>query len=173
MKYTALAALLMAAVLLLASCAPPASDPAAPPAAPMEQTGADTAQPTEEGEAEFPAYYGDWTVTGEFTAGRISALSPEEIEAMTGLTVSYAAAVFRAPGEEAVENPAYTEGVTTGETLAADYGVSAADLGLPEGEAATISVDNAWGLGSFAVVKDAETMLLYLDGVWFTAVREA
>ena len=40
------------------------------------------------------------------------------------------------------------------------------------GELRTLTVENAWGLGSFAVEKDAETLLLHLDGAWFTAARQ-
>ena len=65
----------------------------------------------------------------------------------------------------------YTEAVTTAETLAAEFQVNSGDLGLPEGEVQTLSVDNGSGLGRFAIVKDAENMILYLDGVWFAAEK--
>lgn len=171
MKHTTPAACALAALLLLTACTAPASPP--PPAVTAgDQSAADTLQPPGESQEEFPVYYGTWTVTGQQAVSLVSALSPEEADAMTGLTVTYGAAVFSAPGEETLEDPVYTEAVTTAQALSADYSVSAADLGLPEGEISTLSVDNACGLGSFAVVRDPETLLFCLDGVWFTAVRE-
>ena len=171
MKKHTLAAWAAATLLLLSACTGSGENHTTPPAVqPEDQTQGDTLPSDGEGE-EFPVYYGTWTVTGVQAYCAISALGPEEAEAKAGSTVTYGAAAFDAPGEESCEGPVYTEAVTTAETLAAEFQVNSGDLGLPEGEVQTLSVDNGSGLGRFAIVKDAENMILYLDGVWFAAEK--
>lgn len=184
MKNTPLVLWLLALLLLTACAAPPAASgvpPAAPPvqAQPSpssEPSGPASPEPEEDPEEppeEEPLWYGTWTVTGEAAACPITALSQEEIDALTGAAVTYSAESFAAPGQELCTDPVYTEERTTAGELSSSFQVDPADLGLPEGEVGTLSVNNGWGLGSFAAVKDENTLLLYLDGVWFTAVRES
>ena len=199
MKYATIVALVFATLLLLAACARPA-EPLPPPPADQPQgdvvlpppdlpggavSGADVSDTETQGgaapdmntpdgagqEGEQPAYYGEWTVTGQQAVCRVSNLSQEEADAMRGLTVAYGAETFSAPGEEPCANPVYVEETATADALSESFYVSAADLELPDGEVRTLSVENGWGLGSFAILKDADHMLLYLDGVWFAAVR--
>lgn len=189
MRFTLLPALLCTALILLTACAAPGKSHPLPPTTPPQEPAAQPPSspageenpngdipadtpPAGEGEAEGPAYCGTWTVTGLAAISPISALSQEAIDALTGSTVAYTPESFAAPGEAVCENPQYTESTTTAEALAADFQVSAEALDLPAGELRTLTIENAWGLGSFAVEKDAETLLLHLDGAWFTAARQ-
>ena len=118
-----------------------------------------------------PSYYGTWEVTGLQATCQIFALSEEEIEAKTGLAVSYSAEECVTADGTIYSAPVYTEETTTAAALQEGYRVNPADLGI-SGEIQTVSVEGSFDLGgALALIKDADTLILYQDGVWFQATR--
>ncbi len=118
------------------------------------------------------SYYGKWKVT-QYYAAYITALSTEEMNAQIGTECEYGADTFISGGKE-LDSPQYSESEEKKADFEADYqGQPTFEImGITADAVKQISIDNSYDFGSMFYVKDANTIIIIYEGVFFEAVRE-
>lgn len=115
-------------------------------------------------------YYGTWKITGCAGTAPVYALSDEEINAKTGTTVSYTRNWYVWNGTE-TWIPGYEIAQKTADSFREDYRVALADLGVDADKIVEVTADSGEGFGNYFFVVDKDTLLIFWDGVFFTAER--
>lgn len=116
-------------------------------------------------------YFGTWQVTAYYMPG-ISAMSAEDAEAYIGKTCEYSADLFNGNGE-VTDAPVYQEFMEAESDFSANYrGATFESLGITGDLVKLINVSNSYGFGCIFYIKDANTILICQDGVFFEAVRQ-
>lgn len=115
-------------------------------------------------------YYGTWKITGCAGTTPVYALSNEEIDAKTGTTVSYKGNWYVWNGEE-TWIPEYNIAQKTADSFREDYRVALSDLGVQTDKIVEVTADLGEGFGNHFFVVDKDTLLIFWDGVFFTAER--
>ena len=137
-------------------------------------------QPEYQDYFEKTSIYGRWTVTEAIPSVGIHALSDEEIESYVNTQLEYAVHWYY-PGRYLYDVPAYTVENYRKETVTADefeedfkadleaMGISAEELVYYELEG---TADDAPPFGQHFYQIDADSALIYYEGVFFRAVRD-
>ena len=150
---------------------------------PDGQAPADNSQPDTEAGTEAPgkdtetdavsqSYYGKWKVT-VYYAPYITAITTEEMNALIGAECEYGLDAFISKGNK-LDSPQYSEGVETKADFEADWEnqITFETLGITADTVKQISVDNSYDFGSTFYIRDANTIMILYEGVFFEAVKE-
>ena len=117
------------------------------------------------------SYFGTWKVTKYYIPG-ISALTNKEAEGYIGKICEYSEDVFTGDGA-VTDAPDYQEFEQTADDFSANYGgITLDSIGITADSVKQVNVSNAYDFGSSFYVKDANTILISSDGVFFEAVRQ-
>lgn len=140
----------------------------------VEETGSEAANSADnesDGNASNPGYYGTWKITRYYMPG-ITAMSKDEADGYVGMVLEYSADTFTYNGH-ANGDPDYSETEVTAEEFAANYGGATFDsLGITSASVKQVDISNADDLGWSFFVKDANTLLISKDGVFFEAEKQ-
>lgn len=118
-----------------------------------------------------PGYYGTWKITRYYMPG-ITAMSKDEADGYVGMVLEYSTDTFTYNGH-ANSDPDYSETEVTAEEFAANYGGATFDsLGITSVSAKRVDISNADDPGWSFFVKDANTLLINKDGVFFEAEKQ-
>lgn len=121
--------------------------------------------------ASDPGYYGTWKITRYYMPG-ITAMSKDEADGYVGMVLEYSTDTFTYNGH-ANSDPDYSETEVTAEEFAANYGGATFDsLGITSASVKQVDISNADDLGWSFFVKDANTLLINKDGVFFEAEKQ-
>lgn len=115
-------------------------------------------------------YYGTWKIAGCAGTTPIYALSNEEIDAKTGTTVRYTGNWYTWNGEE-TWIPGYNVARKTAEEFQEDFRIALSGLGVQADKVVEVTADSGEGFGNHFFVVDKDTLLIFWDGVFFTAER--
>lgn len=117
------------------------------------------------------SYFGSFQVTSCLGTAGVYAMSEEEIDGMTGATVSYQSDSYSYNGNE-VTVSGYEEEPKTAGSFEADFNASLSSLGLSMSELTAVTASAEENLfGSTFCVIDGNTLMLCHEGVFFQAVR--
>lgn len=117
------------------------------------------------------SYYGTWKITRYYMPG-ITAMSKDEADGYVGMVLEYSADTFTYNGH-ANSDPDYSETEVTAEEFAANYGGATFDsLGITSASVKQVDISNADDPGRSFFVKDANTLLINKDGVFFEAEKQ-
>lgn len=132
-----------------------------------EASGKDT-----ETDAASQSYYGKWKVT-EYYAPYITAIATEEMNALIGAECEYGLDAFISQGNK-LDSPQYSEGEETKADFEAGWEnqITFETLGITTDTVKKISVDNSYDFGSTFYIRDANTIMILYEGVFFEAVKE-
>lgn len=123
------------------------------------------------GNASDPSYYGTWKITRYYMPG-MTAVSKDEADGYVGMVLEYSADTFIYNGH-ANDAPVYSENEVTAEEFASNYGGATFDsLGITSASVKQVDISNADDLGCGFFVKDANTLLINRDGVFFEAEKQ-
>lgn len=140
----------------------------------VEEAGSETVNPADNesgSNASDPGYYGTWKITRYYMPG-ITAMSKDEADGYVGMVLEYSTDTFTYNGH-ANSDPDYSETEVTAEEFAANYGGATFDsLGITSVSAEQVDISNADDLGWSFFVKDANTLLINRDGVFFEAEKQ-
>lgn len=140
----------------------------------VEEAGSEAVNPADNesgSNASDPGYYGTWKITRYYMPG-ITAMSKDEADGYVGMVLEYSADTFTYNGH-ANGDPDYSETEVTAEEFAANYGGATFDsLGITSVSAKQVDISNADDLGWSFFVKDANTLLINRDGVFFEAEKQ-
>lgn len=117
------------------------------------------------------SYYGTWKITRYYMPG-ITAMSKDEADGYVGMVLEYSADTFTYNGH-ANSDSDYSENEVTAEEFAANYGGATFDsLGITSASVKQVDISNADDPGWSFFVKDANTLLINRDGVFFEAEKQ-
>lgn len=117
------------------------------------------------------SYFGTWKVTAYYMPG-VSAMSAEDAEGYMGKICEYLADVFDGDGE-VTQAPDYQEFTETEADFSANYrGATFESVGIAGDLVKQVNVSNSYAFGCSFYVKDASTILICQDGVFFEAVKQ-
>lgn len=140
----------------------------------VEEAGSETVNPADNesgSNASDPGYYGTWKITRYYMPG-ITAMSKDEADGYVGMVLEYSTNTFTYNGH-ANGDPDYSETEVTAEEFAANYGGATFDsLGITSVSVKQVDISNADDLGWSFFVKDANTLLINRDGVFFEAEKQ-
>ncbi len=140
----------------------------------VEEAGSEAVSPADNesgSNASDPGYYGTWKITRYYMPG-ITAMSKDEADGYVGMVLEYSTDTFTYNGH-ANSDPDYSETEVTAEEFAANYGGATFDsLGITSVSAKQVDISNADDLGWSFFVKDANTLLINRDGVFFEAEKQ-
>jgi hypothetical protein len=120
---------------------------------------------------------GTWRITRVHYCPHICALSNEEADAFEGRTITYSASAVTS-GSGTCTSPTFTIQVWDPDKFESFYRFDPTEIGLKNGDPVLeidIQCANSDGieLGENLIVKDSDTLLMWLDGVHFEAKRVA
>lgn len=140
----------------------------------VEEAGSEAVNPADNesgSNASDPGYYGTWKITRYYMPG-ITAMSKDEADGYVGMVLEYSTDTFTYNGH-ANSDPDYSETEVTAEEFAANYGGATFDsLGITSVSVKQVDISNADDLGWSFFVKDANTLLINRDGVFFEAEKQ-
>ena len=140
----------------------------------VEEAGSEAVNPADNesgSNASAPGYYGTWKITRYYMPG-ITAMSKDEADGYVGMVLEYSTDTFTYNGH-ANSDPDYSETEVTAEEFAANYGGATFDsLGITSVSVKQVDISNADDLGWSFFVKDANTLLINRDGVFFEAEKQ-
>lgn len=140
----------------------------------VEEAGSEAVNPADNesgSNASAPGYYGTWKITRYYMPG-ITAMSKDEADGYVGMVLEYSTDTFTYNGH-ANGDPDYSETEVTAEEFAANYGGATFDsLGITSASVKQVDISNADDLGWSFFVKDANTLLINKDGVFFEAEKQ-
>ena len=140
----------------------------------VEEAGSEAVNPADNesgSNASAPGYYGTWKITRYYMPG-ITAMSKDEADGYVGMVLEYSTDTFTYNGH-ANSDPDYSETEVTAEEFPANYGGATFDsLGITSVSAKQVDISNADDLGWSFFVKDANTLLINRDGVFFEAEKQ-
>lgn len=140
----------------------------------VEEAGSEAVNPADNesgSNASDPGYYGTWKITRYYMPG-ITAMSKDEADGYVGMVLEYSTDTFTYNGH-ANSDPDYSETEVTAEEFAANYGGATFDsLGITSAAVKQVDISNADDLGWSFFVKDANTLLINRDGVFFEAEKQ-
>lgn len=140
----------------------------------VEEAGSEAVNPADNesgSNAADPGYYGTWKITRYYMPG-ITAMSKDEADGYVGMVLEYSTDTFTYNGH-ANSDPDYSETEVTAEEFAANYGGATFDsLGITSASVKQVDISNADDLGWSFFVKDANTLLINRDGVFFEAEKQ-
>lgn len=140
----------------------------------VEEAGSEAVNPADNesgSNASDPGYYGTWKITRYYMPG-ITAMSKDEADGYVGMVLEYSADTFTYNGH-ANSDPDYSETEVTAEEFAANYGGATFDsLGITSASVKQVDISNADDPGRSFFVKDANTLLINKDGVFFEAEKQ-
>lgn len=117
------------------------------------------------------SYFGIWKVTAYYMPG-VSAMSAEDAEGYMGKICEYSADIFEGDGE-VTQAPDYQEFTETEADFSANYrGATFESVGIAGDLVKQVNVSNSYAFGCSFYVKDASTILICQDGVFFEAVKQ-
>lgn len=117
------------------------------------------------------SYYGTWKITRYYMPG-ITAMSKDEADGYVGMVLEYSADTFTYNGH-ANGDPDYSENEVTADEFAGNYGGATFDsLGITSASVKQVDISNADDPGWSFFVKDANTLLINKDGVFFEAEKQ-
>lgn len=121
--------------------------------------------------ASDPGYYGTWKITRYYMPG-ITAMSKDEADGYVGMVLEYSTDTFTYNGH-ANSDPDYSETEVTADEFAGNYGGATFDsLGITSVSVKQVDISNADDPGWSFFVKDANTLLINRDGVFFEAEKQ-
>ncbi len=116
------------------------------------------------------SYFGTWEVTAYYMPG-ISAMSAEDAEDYMGKVCEYSADAFNGDGE-VTQAPDYQESIETEADFSVNYrGATFESVGIAGTSVKLVNVSDSYAFGCSFYVKDANTILICQDGVFFEAVK--
>lgn len=140
----------------------------------VEEAGSEAVNPVGEesdGNDSDLSYYGTWKITRYYMPG-MTALSKDEADGYVGMVLEYSADTFTYNGH-ANGDPDYSENEVTADEFAGNYGGATFDsLGITSASVKQVDISNADDLGWSFFVKDANTLLINKDGVFFEAEKQ-
>ena len=140
----------------------------------VEEAGSEAVNPTDkesDSNASDLSYYGTWKITRYYMPG-ITAMSKDEADGYVGMVLEYSTDAFTY-NEHANSDPDYSETEVTAEEFAANYGGATFDsLGIISASVKQVDISNADDPGWSFFVKDANTLLINRDGVFFEAEKQ-
>lgn len=140
----------------------------------VEEAGSEAVNPADNesgSNASDPGYYGTWKITRYYMPG-ITAMSKDEADGYVGMVLEYSADTFTYNGHANGE-PDYSETEVTADEFAGNYGGATFDsLGITSASVKQVDISNADDPGWTFFVKDANTLLINKDGVFFEAEKQ-
>ena len=140
----------------------------------VEEAGSEavnTADKESDGNASDLSYYGTWKITRYYMPG-ITAMSKDEADGYVGMVLTYSTDAFVYNGN-ANDTPDYQEHELTAEEFAGNYGGATFDsLGITSASVKQVDISNADDPSWSFFVKDANTLLINRDGVFFEAEKQ-
>lgn len=140
----------------------------------VEEAGSEAVNPVGEesdGNDSDLSYYGTWKIIRYYMPG-ITAMSKDEADGYVGMVLTYSTDAFVYNGN-ANDNPDYQEHELTAEEFASNYGGATFDsLGITSASVKQVDISNVDDLGWSFFVKDANTLLINKDGVFFEAEKQ-
>lgn len=140
----------------------------------VEEAGSEAVNPADNesgSNASDPGYYGTWKITRYYMPG-ITAMSKDEADGYVGMVLEYSTDTFTYNGH-ANSDPDYSETEVTADEFAGNYGGATFDsLGITSVSVKQVDISNADDLGWSFFVKDANTLLINRDGVFFEAEKQ-
>lgn len=115
-------------------------------------------------------YYGTWKVTSCAGTTPVYALSQEEIDARVQTTVVYAGNSYTWNGEDTWIS-GYDTAQKTADEFQEEYRIPLSSLGVQAYKIIEVTADPGGDFGDTFFVVDNDTLLIFQDGVFFTAER--
>lgn len=115
-------------------------------------------------------FYGTWKITSCAGTASVYALSQEEIDAKMGTILTYERNFYTWNGESTWV-VGYDRTMLTAEEFQNAFKIPLSALGVQEDQILEISADQGGTFGDYAYVVDQDTLLVFEDGVFFTAER--
>lgn len=114
-------------------------------------------------------FYGTWEITSANTA-YIYALSQEEIDAKIGTTLTYEKNFYTWNGESTWV-AGYDRTMLTAEEFQDAFKTTLSALGVQSEQILEVAAEQGGAFGDYAYIVDQDTLLVFEDGVFFTAER--
>lgn len=119
----------------------------------------------------YESYFGTWKVTKYYMPG-INALSMEEAKGYIGKVCEYSEDTFTSDGAVTYQ-PDYQEFEETSDDFLTNYGgITLSSIGITADSVKWVNINNSFDFGSSFYVKDDNTILISMDGVFFEAVKQ-
>lgn len=157
---------MVALLIVLTACTTPA------PTGDSSQPDASVQTVPLTGGEEGPVYYGTFRLASCVFAP-VSALSMEDARQYLGATVTYAADSASNSMGDSCEEPRYQEQIISASDFSEGYGgvLSPEDVNLSGDQVTSITLEDTAMFGSGFYVRDANSLVIPLDGAFFLAQR--